>query len=83
MYVIVCNMELHAYVRIREKTDQELELIRLQREVRDASNRLQAMHTKCSTAEKVRILEYMQVRWQCYCYIICRLLLIMYRILKS
>ena len=37
----------------REKTDQEMELIRLQREMRDSSNRLQTMRTKCSAAENV------------------------------
>lgn len=44
----------------RDKNDQEMELHRLQREVRDASNRLQAMHTKSSTAEKVSIYNYIR-----------------------
>lgn len=37
----------------REKTDQEMELIRLQRELRDASHRLQTARTKCNAAENV------------------------------
>ena len=61
----------------REKTDQEIENVRLEREVRDASNRLQAMHTKYSAAEKVNsyirtyICTYVVLKCVCVCVRAC------------
>ena len=44
-----------------------MELIRLQRELRDSSNRMQAMRTKCNAAEKVRKTS----RHICMCVCVC------------
>ena len=37
----------------RDKTDQEMDMIRLQREVRDSSNRMSTMRAKCTATEQV------------------------------
>ncbi len=42
------------YYLYSDKTDQEMEVMKAQREYRDASNRLHAMTTRCTAAEKVR-----------------------------